>query len=86
MEVTDSDLLGYAAAILVLATFCIRSMNALRWVAIASNLTFIAYACSARLAPVLLLHALLLPINVIRLLQQSRRAESLQRDASPEIS
>ena len=85
MEVTDSDLLGYAAAILVLATFCMQSMNALRWVAIASNLTFIAYACSAKLAPVLLLHALLLPINVIRLFQQSRRGASLQRDASPEI-
>jgi CRP/FNR family transcriptional regulator, cyclic AMP receptor protein len=70
----------------VLATFCMRSMNALRWVAIASNLTFIAYACSARLAPVLLLHALLLPINVIRLFQQSRRGEPLQQDASPEIS
>jgi CRP/FNR family cyclic AMP-dependent transcriptional regulator len=85
MQITDSDLLGYAAALLVLATFCMRSMNALRWVAIASNLTFIAYACSASLAPVLLLHALLLPINVLRLFQMSRRGGSLQQSASPEI-
>ena len=32
------DGIGFAAASLVLATFCMRSMSALRWVAIASNL------------------------------------------------
>ncbi len=54
---------------LVLATFCMRSMNALRWVAIASNVAFIAYGYLGHLAPVLLLHALLLPVNIYRLTQ-----------------
>jgi hypothetical protein len=36
-------------------------------VAIASNLMFIAYAFSAHLLPVLVLHALLLPLNARRL-------------------
>jgi hypothetical protein len=60
---------GFAAAGLVLATFCMRSMKPLRWVAIASNVAFIAYGYLGGLAPVLLLHALLLPVNVYRLAQ-----------------
>jgi len=66
------DLLGYAAASLVLATFSVRSMTALRSIAIASNLLFIAYAALAGLSPVLLLHALLLPLNLFRLCQALR--------------
>jgi hypothetical protein len=60
---------GFGAAGLVLATFCMRSMKPLRWVAIASNVAFIAYGYLGGLAPVLLLHALLLPVNVYRLAQ-----------------
>jgi hypothetical protein len=69
MQQIDSDLLGYAAAGLVLVTFSVRSIAALRSVAIASNLMFIAYAALAHLLPVLILHALLLPLNVWRLRQ-----------------
>ncbi len=61
------EALGYLASALVLATFCMRDMRRLRWVAMASNLAFIAYAALADLAPVLVLHLLLLPINVLRL-------------------
>jgi hypothetical protein len=64
-----TDLLGYAAAGLVLATFSARAITTLRALAIASNLLFIAYAACAGLAPVLVLHALLLPLNAIRLRQ-----------------
>ena len=67
-----TDAIGFAAAGLVLATFCMRSMRALRWVAIASNLAFIAYGYLGSLAPVLLLHLLLLPVNVYRLAQLYR--------------
>jgi CRP/FNR family cyclic AMP-dependent transcriptional regulator len=69
LQMTIVDPIGYLAATLVLATFCMRSMRTLRWVAIASNLAFIAYAFLAELGPVLVLHALLLPVNVVRLLQ-----------------
>ena len=41
---TASDPLGYLASVLVPATFCMCGMVALRSVAIASNLAFIAYA------------------------------------------
>ena len=63
------DGIGFVAAALVLATFCMRSMTALRWVALTSNLAFIAYGYLGNLAPVLLLHALLLPVNACRLAQ-----------------
>jgi CRP/FNR family cyclic AMP-dependent transcriptional regulator len=67
MEMIDT--VGYLAAGLVLATFCMRSMGTLRMVAIASNLAFIAYGYVGSLAPGLLLHVLLLPVNIYRLLQ-----------------
>ena len=67
LPVTDG--IGFAAAGLVLTTFCMRSMSALRWVAIASNLAFIAYGYLGNLAPVLFLHLLLLPVTGYRLAQ-----------------
>jgi hypothetical protein len=73
------DGIGFVAAALVLATFCMRSMTALRWVALASNLAFIAYAYLGNLAPVLLLHALLLPVNACRLAQLCRRREPSEK-------
>ncbi len=60
---------GYLASMLVLATFCMRDMVALRAVAIASNAAFITYGAMADIGPVLLLHLLLLPVNVLRLAQ-----------------
>jgi hypothetical protein len=71
-DIAPSDLLGYAAAGLVLVTFLAQSMTMLRSIAIASNVMFIAYALIASLPPVLALHALLLPLNVWRLWQASR--------------
>ena len=67
MNPAFTEFLGYVAAGLVLVTFSFRSMTALRSVAIVSNLLFIAYAASAELQPVLILHALLLPLNMVRL-------------------
>ncbi len=63
---------GYLASLLVFATFCMQGMLALRAVAIASNVAFIAYAALAGIGPVLLLHVLLLPMNVHRLWQCRR--------------
>jgi hypothetical protein len=83
-----TDAVGFVAAGLVLTTFCMRSMSALRWVAIASNVAFIAYGYLGNLAPVLLLHLLLLPVNGYRLAQlyggqaRSQPAEVQARTAS----
>lgn len=64
------DALGFVAAGAVLATFSVRSITALRTVAIISNLLFIAYAACANLSPILALHALLLPLNMWRLREE----------------
>jgi hypothetical protein len=64
---TAVDGLGYVAAILVLATFCAKSMVPLRVLAIASNLAFIAYGYCAGLWPILALHTVMLPLNLLRL-------------------
>jgi CRP/FNR family transcriptional regulator, cyclic AMP receptor protein len=66
---STTDVVGYLASLLVLATFCMRRMVALRLLAIGSNVAFIAYAMLAGIHPVLLLHAVLLPMNVWRLVE-----------------
>lgn len=60
-----TDLIGGIACILVLVTFCMRDMSKLRLIAIVSNVAFIVYAVKADLMPVLALHSILLPINLL---------------------
>jgi hypothetical protein len=69
---TAFEPIGYLASALVLATFCMRDMVALRVVAIASNLAFIAYSALGDVGPVLALHVLLLPVNAFRLAELMR--------------
>jgi len=63
------DFVGYLAALAVLATFCMDTIVPLRGLAIASNVLFILYGIAGHLYPVLLLHALLLPINIVKIIQ-----------------
>jgi hypothetical protein len=69
----NADWLGWAASALVLATFCMQGMVALRLTALASNVAFIGYGASAGIDPVLMLHTLLLPLNAWRLAQSQPR-------------
>lgn len=69
----SADAWGWAASGLVLATFSMRSMRALRLTAIASNVAFIGYAGYNWLLPILVLHIALLPLNVWRLVQLRRQ-------------
>jgi hypothetical protein len=63
------DVLGYAASATVLATFCMTRMIYLRLLAIVSNALFICFGALAHIHPVLMLHLVLLPINVARLME-----------------
>ena len=69
---TMVDGLGFVAAGLVLATFCMKRLVPLRGVAISSNLAFILYGYAAGIEPVLVLHLVLMPVNLIRLLEALR--------------
>jgi CRP/FNR family cyclic AMP-dependent transcriptional regulator len=74
------DLLGWLAAALTLMTFCCQNMVRLRCAALVANGAFIAYGITAQLWPVLVLHFVLVPINVWRLVQASRmRRTALER-------
>lgn len=67
MTPTTVNLLGYMAASLVLAAFCAKSMVTLRVLALCSNVAFVLYAIEASLWPILLLHAVMFPLNLLRL-------------------
>lgn len=72
------DGIGYLASALVLLTFCMSTMLSLRAVAICSNIAFISYGIGAGLYPVLILHLILFPLNIIlffRMLKLLRRAK-----------
>jgi hypothetical protein len=63
------DFVGYMAALTVLATFCMDTIVPLRGLAIVSNVLFILYGIAGHLYPVFFLHAVLLPINVLKIVQ-----------------
>ena len=66
------DVLGYAASAAVLATFCMNTMIPLRILALGSNVLFMGYGYADHLYPVLVLHAILFPVNAVRLIQFQR--------------
>jgi hypothetical protein len=63
-----TDLIGCLASGLVLLTFYMHDMAALRTTALCSNVVFIVYAASLELKPILLLHSILIPITLWRLM------------------
>ena len=68
----STNLLGYVAAFAVFATFMLKEMLTLRLMAITSNFLFVGYALLAGLEPILVLHAMLIPVNAMRLAQVIR--------------
>jgi hypothetical protein len=66
------DFVGYLAAFTVLATFCMSTIMPLRGLAIVSNILFMSYGIAGHLYPVFVLHAVLLPINVCKIVQLRR--------------
>ena len=66
---TASNSIGWLAAALTLLTFSMRSMIALRIAALSANVCFMTYGVLSGLYPVIALHALLFPCNLVRLCQ-----------------
>ena len=82
---------AWVAALLVFSSFFMKTMIPLRVVAIASNVAFISYALLGlkygifgRVYPILVLHAALLPLNVVRLREMRRLIETVNRASSSE--
>ena len=57
------DVLGFVAALSVLASFCMTTKLALRSFALLSNVLFIVYGLLSQVYPVFFLHLVLLPLT-----------------------
>jgi CRP/FNR family transcriptional regulator, cyclic AMP receptor protein len=80
------DILGYAASLSVLATFCMGTMVPLRVIAIGSNVLFASYGALTHIYPVLVLHLVLLPVNVMRLVQLLRLIRGIKTAHATDLS
>ena len=69
----------------MLCTFYMRTMVPLRCLAIASNMAFLAYGLPLGLWPVAVLHALLLPLNILRLFQIRRTLANIRLARTSEV-
>jgi hypothetical protein len=74
------DAAGYLASALVVLAFCMQDIISLRIAPLGSNVAFLAYGIALGLAPVWLLHAVLLPVNGFRLWQAIWRRERPRGD------
>ena len=79
------EILGYAAAAAVLATFCMSTMVPLRVLALVSNVLFAIYGYMDNLHPVLILHLVLLPVNALRLYQARKLLHDVRNAAGGEF-
>lgn len=80
------DLLGYTASAAVLLTFCMSTMIPLRILALGSNLLFMAYGFVDSLYPVFFLHALLFPVNALRLVQLQRLVSEMREPTREDLA
>jgi len=80
------EVAGYVASLLVFATFYMKTMIPLRITAISSNIAFIVYAFYGGLHPILILHSVLLPLNLVRTVQILRLKGLVERAAKGEYS
>jgi CRP/FNR family cyclic AMP-dependent transcriptional regulator len=77
---------GYLASALVLATFCMKTMIPLRGAAICSNVAFIVYGFYDNVYPVLILHGILLPLNILRAVQMLRLIRRVEAASKGDLS
>ena len=61
-----------AAGLLVIVSAFVRTMIPLRWLAVGSNVGFIVYGLLQPVPLMVVLHAVLLPVNVVRVVQMVR--------------
>lgn len=75
------EILGYAAALLLVAAFAMKTIVWLRYLAVAGSVALIGYALVSGHMPVLAIGVVMLGLNLYRLFEM-RRLVSAVRDAS----
>ncbi len=73
-----------ATAMMVVSSF-VKTMIPLRWLAVGGNFGFLLYGALAPSPPMLLLNALLLPINIVRAMEMVRLAKRVKAVSSRSI-
>jgi hypothetical protein len=86
MDMTWTTALGYLAAILVFSSFYMKTMIPLRYTAIASNFIYVIYGYYAGITPMLILHLLLFPLNISRLIQMKRLIQEVDEASQGDLS
>lgn len=77
---------GLLAAGLVIAALSMRTMVPLRIAGIASNIAFMIYGVMIESFPILLLHAILFPLNVYRLREMLQLVERVKVASAADLS
>lgn len=80
------QIVGFAGAALMVATLAMRTMIPLRAVGIASSFLQIIFATFAGIAPMLIQHCILLPMNAYRLYEQLRLVRKMRTASSEDLS
>jgi len=80
------ELIGYAAALAVAATYSMKTMIPLRTVGIVSNVLFILYGAMTLAVPILILHLVLLPLNSVRLYEMLRLVKRVSVASKGELT
>jgi CRP-like cAMP-binding protein len=83
---THAELLGYAAAACVFVAFYMKTMVPLRIAGIVSNFLFIGYGYALDAYPVLILHLILLPLNILRLRQMLRLIKQIEEATKDDLN
>jgi len=86
-EISFAELLGYVAAVVTLATYSMKTMIPLRISDIVANILFITFSYLAGVYPTLLVHhAVLLPVNSVRLYQMLQLVKCIREAAQGDLA
>ncbi|MCA3703328.1 MAG: hypothetical protein INF12_09860 [Methylobacterium sp.] len=88
MMINVADLVGFMAAGCTVLAFASPTMVPLRCAAIAANVLLISYGLMLNLTPILALHGLLLPLNLVRLygaLRQRAQKKAAAAQLAPAV-
>jgi CRP/FNR family cyclic AMP-dependent transcriptional regulator len=80
------DALGHLGALVIIATYSMKTMIPLRVAGIAGSCIFITYGYLSGTWPVLMLHLVVLPLNAVRLVQMLQLIRKVSASAQGELS
>lgn len=81
MHMSIIEIVGYTAAVFNLAAYSMKTMIPLRVYIIGANCLFLTYGYLDAIYPTLILHAVLLPLNAVRLIQMLKLVKGVRKAA-----